>query len=153
MTVLSVPVQSYALRGAQPEEMVPTIALPLSESRLTVAELIRHTIIEQLSELTVRQMLDSVLARERIARQYLSAAEIAEQAASGSVRGPAVPAAAVQPPRFDVEHEVTKAWRGFERRAFRVVVDGQMPTNLSEQLALRPDSKVAFMRLTPLVGG
>lgn len=153
MAELCLPIQSYALRGAESEEMVPTVQLNLDSERISVAELIRRTLIEQLSELTVKGMLDAVMARDRIARQYLTAAEIAEQAQSGSVRGPLAPDKAPVAPQFDVDHEVEKAWRGFERRAFRLVVDGQMPTGLEDQLSLRPDSKIAFMRLTPLVGG
>ncbi len=153
MAELCLPIQSYALRGAESEELIPTVQLNLDSERISVAELIRRTLIEQLSELTVKGMLDAVMAKDRIARQYLTAAEIAEQAQSGSVRGPLSPDKAPETPRFDVEREVKKAWRGFERRAFRVVVDGQMPTRLDDQLELRSDSKVAFMRLTPLVGG
>lgn len=153
MTSVTFPVESYALRGALPEALVPTVQLTLSSESITVAELIRRTLIEQISELTVKQMLDSVMARDSIARQYLSPTEIAEQAESGSVRGPAAPKPTADAPRFDVQREVDKAWRGFNRRSFRVVVDGQMPTELEQELVLKESSKVAFMRLTPLVGG
>jgi len=153
MSALSVPVESYTLRGAKPEELIPTVKLTLSGEAITVGELIRRTLIEQISELTVSKMLDAVMAREHISRQYLTATEIAAQAESGSVRGPAGPKPTPEVPQFDVDREVQKAWRGFERRAFRVVVDGQMPTELEQELVLREDSKVAFMRLTPLVGG
>lgn len=151
MRELCVPVESYALQGASPQAIVPTVQLPLPDSSISVAELIRRTLQQQLAELSVQGLLAAIAVREIIARQYLSAAEIRAQAGQGAVRVPRVSEPAI--PEFDVEREVERAWAGFERRAFRVVVDGRMPQALTDTVTIRADSKVAFMRLLPLVGG
>jgi len=46
-----------------------------------------------------------------------------------------------------------RALEAFKRNAFFVLVDDRQVDDLEQVLTLRPDSRVSFVRLTPLVGG
>jgi hypothetical protein len=47
----------------------------------------------------------------------------------------------------------TPACDAFDRNGFRVLVDDRQAASLDEQVTLRAESDVAFVRLTMLVGG
>lgn len=51
------------------------------------------------------------------------------------------------------EQQADIAEEAFGRNGFFLLVDDHQPTDLDEELELTVDSTVAFVRLTPLVGG
>jgi hypothetical protein len=124
-------------------EALPDVLLELADERTTAGELIRRAVAEQVRLLAA----DRPRARRALDRQYLSAADIRAQAATGVVRLPS-PA-----PDDDTETEVTRAHRAFERGVFVVFAGGHQVTALDEELHLRLGEPVIFLRLTPLVGG
>lgn len=99
-----------------------------------------------------QRLTDADSLRQTLARHYLTANEVEQQAASGRVRMPAENRQ-YQQPAIDVKEEIAKVLHGFEARVFRVVVDGAIQESLDDDIILKRDSKVVFLRLMPLVGG
>lgn len=142
-------VHSYCLKGARQEPLLPPVTLTPTASTLTVAELIRLTVAEQIAALSVQHWLAQVSIREVLDRQYLSERDVLQQASAGTVVMPQ----ASTPPDLDVGVEVERALKGFETRAFRVLHNGVMLQRLDETIELSPPSTLAFIRLVPLLGG
>ncbi|WP_210644153.1 MULTISPECIES: hypothetical protein [unclassified Pseudomonas] len=142
-------VHSYCLKGARQEPLLPPVTLAPTSLTLTVAELIRLTVVEQIAALSVQHWLAQVSVREALDRQYLSERDILQQASEGAVVMPQASA----PPDLDVGVEVERALKGFETRAFRVLHSGVMLQRLDESIELSPPSTLAFIRLVPLIGG
>lgn len=142
-------VHSYCLKGARQEPLLPPVTLTPTSSTLTVAELIRLTVAEQIAALSVQHWLEQVSVREVLDRQYLSERDIRQQANEGAILMPQ----ASTPPELDVGVETERALKGFEARAFRVLHNGVMLQNLNDTVELSPPSSLAFIRLMPLIGG
>jgi len=142
-------VHSYCLKGARQEPLLPPVTLTPSSATLTVAELIRLTVAEQIAALSVQHWLEQVSVREVLDRQYLSERDIRQQAREGAIVMPQ----ACKPPDLDVGVESERALKGFETRAFRVLHNGVMLQSLDDTVELSPPSTVAFIRLIPLIGG
>ncbi|MCJ8206763.1 hypothetical protein [Pseudomonas sp. RGM2987] len=142
-------VHSYCLKGARQEPLLPPVTVAPTSSTLTVAELIRLTVAEQIAALSVQHWLEQVSVREVLDRQYLSERDIRQQASEGAIVMPQASAA----PELDVGVECERALKGFETRAFRVLHNGVMLQNLDDIIELSPPSTLAFIRLMPLIGG
>lgn len=125
-------------------EGLPDVLVDLATDVTTAAELIRLAVEEQIRLLRG----DAARCRCALDRQYLSAEDIREQAATGVVRMPAD----VQAAR-NVVAEVARARRAFERNVFVVFVGGHQLRRLDEEIVLRLGEPVVFLRLTPLAGG
>lgn len=142
-------VHSYCLKGARQELLLPPVTLTPISLTLTVAELIRLTVAEQIAALSAQHGLEQASMREVLDRQYLSERDILQQASEGAIVMPQASA----PPVLDVSVEVERALKGFENRAFRVLHNGVMLQRLDESIELSLPSTLAFIRLVPLVGG
>lgn len=103
-------------------ELVP-VFLNLRKEHLTVAELIRCSVEEQVRELVVKRRMDTQQARRALDRHYLTAAEIAAQAEHGAVRYPSNRATEVV--QIDSKAEVHKALHAFEAGSYIILVNGQ----------------------------
>lgn len=111
---------------------------------VTAADLIKITVEEQ-----VRLLGEDVpRCRDLLDRQYLSAADIRDQAAAGAVR---MPARHDKP--VDAAAEVTRAHRAFQRRTFAVFAGGRQLERLDDEVRPEPGGRIVFIRLTPLAGG
>ncbi|SHN31040.1 hypothetical protein SAMN05216593_12926 [Pseudomonas asturiensis] len=146
---MDIVVHSYCLKGARQEPLLPPVTLTPSSPVLTVAELIRLTVAEQIAALSVQHWLQQVPLREVLDRQYLSERDIRQQAGEGAIAMPQASA----PPDLDVHVEIERALKGFETRAFRVLHNGVMLQSLDDLIDLSPPSTLAFIRLVPLIGG
>jgi hypothetical protein len=58
-----------------------------------------------------------------------------------------------QPRAIDAATQLAKAIDAFERNQIIMLVDDRQVESLDEEIALRPNTRVSFLRLTPLVGG
>ena len=65
-------VHSYCLKGARQEPLLPPVTLTPTSLTLTVSELIRLTVAEQIAALSVQHWLEHLSVREVLDRQYLS---------------------------------------------------------------------------------
>ncbi|QXG41810.1 hypothetical protein [Pseudomonas viridiflava] len=146
---MDIVVHSYCLKGARQETLLPSVTLTPDASTLTVAELIRLTVAEQIAALSVRHFLEQMSVREVLDRQYLSERDIVRQTRAGTIAMPQATAS----PDLDVGVEVERALKGFKTRAFRVLHNGVMLQSLDESVDLSPPSTLAFIRLMPLIGG
>jgi hypothetical protein len=54
---------------------------------------------------------------------------------------------------IDVEKQVYVALDAFQKNGFFVLIDNQQVDELNQMVTLRSNSKISFVKLTPLVGG
>lgn len=54
---------------------------------------------------------------------------------------------------IDAEKQVYVALDAFQKNGFFVLADDQQCTSLDQQIQLSSDTKISFVKLTPLVGG
>jgi hypothetical protein len=121
----------------------------LTTDRVTVRELIRVTVEEQIRAYRAR----AADWRRMLDRQYLSDVEIRKQASDGVIRMPTESAGTP-----DMTAEVARAHRAFERGTFVLFVGGRQvgapdQGGLDEEVVLRVDQPVVFLRLVALAGG
>lgn len=57
------------------------------------------------------------------------------------------------PRQIDWQKQFENACDAFNRNGFFILVDDRQAESLEEKVILRPDTRVAFVKLTPLVGG
>lgn len=55
--------------------------------------------------------------------------------------------------QIDVEAQCERAFAAFQENGFLLLVDERQVTELDEVIAIRPQTKVTFFKLVPLVGG
>ena len=58
-----------------------------------------------------------------------------------------------KPRQVDPQVQYEKAIQAFEGNGFLVLVDDKQVESLNEEIALRPETSVSFLKLVPLVGG
>ncbi|MEO6891426.1 MAG: hypothetical protein ABI324_20760, partial [Ktedonobacteraceae bacterium] len=142
---------SRSLQTTSQEPGLPTIVLDFLHEEITVAELIRRTVEEQVRELQVARKLNAGEARRILNKQYLTQEEVDEQAAAGLVSLPVGTRAGE--PDIAIADEVRRACRAFKKQAYLIITDGRRMTSLDEKILFRPGSSVTFIRLIPLIGG
>ena len=54
---------------------------------------------------------------------------------------------------IDAEKQVYVALHAFQSNAFFILVDNTQSDDLDQEVALKADTKISFIKLTPLVGG
>lgn len=120
---------------SRPGRVVSELVLPDVPGRLTLRELIRTRIREEVAIANLeRSMPRPLLVRPRDAEVTLN----------GGYRAP-------RP--IDWEEQARVAEEAFVQNGFFVLVDGVQVDDLEQELSLSADSSVRFLRLTPLVGG
>lgn len=139
--------------GQAPEgPTLKPVYLELAAERISVRDLIARAVTEQIQVLLELHRTEARLVHLALARQYLSSKDIEKQAESGRIGLPAERER--QPaPIIDTANEIKKALSGFETRAYQVVLDGVPLESLDENIVLKRETKIIFLRLTPLVGG
>ena len=129
---LSVEVRDETTAG----ETINELLVSLERERLTVRELIRSRVYQEVSEYNAR--------------------------ASGLYRGLVKPSEAERElngyrmpsrKRIDWEKQYAAALRSFERSQLLVLVDDRQVESLEDEVELEPESSVSFLRLVPLAGG
>ena len=114
------------------------------------------------NELTLDFLTERVTVRELIrSRVYQEVTEY-NAAAAGLFRGLVQPTESehaaggfrVRPHRkLDWHDQYERALRGFEANRFLILVDDRQLDDLDEEIELRHDTGVTFLKLVPLVGG
>jgi hypothetical protein len=111
-------------------------SLEFLNERVTVRELIRARVYQEVSEYNAR--------RSEYFRGLVQP-EGAERTAGGfRLR---------QQRKIDWEEQYKRALKGFRANGFLILVDDRQVDDLDEEIELRYDAKVSFLRLVPLVGG
>lgn len=115
---------------------VHEFSLAFLEEQLTVRELIRARIWQEVSEHN---------ARPASATHWLVRPTAEELALNGRREQKRRP--------VDWEVQFKRALQAFAGNGFLLFVDNRQVTELDEAVTLRHDSEVTFLKLTPLVGG
>jgi hypothetical protein len=102
---------------------------------------------------TVRDLIRTRV-REEVARHNASGADVfcglvQPTGAEQELDGWRLP----EPRRLDWEEQADVAVEAFSANGFFVLVDDHQATELDEEMAVTASTDVAFVRLTPLVGG
>lgn len=152
MATLTISVESRIAGALSEKAPLDEVFLNLVEERITVRELIRRTVEEQVHELVVTHNMEYAEARKALDRQYLSPAEIRRQAEDeGAIRYPSKGVKDL--PQIDRRAETEKALSAFEQQRYFILIDGRQVESLEEQITFEPRTKVTFLRLIPLAGG
>jgi hypothetical protein len=163
MHTLHLEVQSRIVGTPTNVSPLDPILIELLEQRITVAELIRRVVEEQIRHLIIKRSLNSEDVQYALARQYLSASEVQTQAEQGRIR------LSARPPKkatkvnledetdsyngINSESEIQKALDAFQTNQYYVLINGEPAKQLDEMLTFDVDTKISFVRITPLVGG
>jgi hypothetical protein len=108
----------------------------VSGEKATVRELIRLRIFQEVEEYNrSRPEAFRMLVQTAAAEQTLNGYKFKE------------------PRLVDPQAQFEKALRAFESNGFIVLVDERQVGSLEEQISLRPETSVTFLKLVPLVGG
>ncbi|WP_437094389.1 hypothetical protein [Streptomyces sp. enrichment culture] len=110
--------------------------LEIAEERLTVRELIRRRVFQEVAEYN---------ARTPEVFQGLVQPTDAERAVNGY--------ALKEPRRIDPEEQTGLALRAFAGNGFLVLAGDRQVTDPDEEIDLPPGTEVTFLKLVPLVGG
>jgi hypothetical protein len=111
-------------------------SLDFLNERVTVRELIRARVYQEVNEYNARRS-DYV--------RGLVQPEDAEHTAGGyRLR---------KERKIDWEEQYNRALKGFQANGFLILVDDRQLDDLDEEIELRYDAKVTFLKLVPLVGG
>jgi hypothetical protein len=114
------------------------------------------------SELTLEFLTERITVRELIRSRVYQ--EVREYNAStpGHFKGLVQPTEAERTlngyklrerRKIDWEAQYDRAVEAFQRNGFLILVDDRQVTELDEEIVLRHDSSVSFLKLVPLVGG
>ena len=114
-------------------------ALEIAEERLTLRELIRRRVFQEVAEHNTR--MPEVFAG-------LVQPENSQNTAHGS-NGYAMRT----PRRVDPEVQTDRALKAFAANGFLVLVGDRQVTELDEEMDLALGAEVTFLKLVPLVGG
>ncbi len=111
-------------------------ALELLTERVTVRELIRSRVYQEVTEYNARQAgLFRGLVQPRDAERTREGFRLRS------------------PRRIDWTEQYESALDAFARNGFLLLVDDRQVTDLDAEIELRHDTDVSFLRLVPLVGG
>jgi hypothetical protein len=120
---------------------VPVHEFPLefSNERITVRELIRERVYQEVSEYNFRSRREGGLFRGLVQPTD----------AERTLNGFKVP----KNRDIDWEAQFARAIDAFGRNGFFILVDDRQAETLDETIVISPSTHVSFVKLTPLVGG
>jgi hypothetical protein len=117
-------------------ETTNELTLEFLDERVTVRELIRSRVYQEVTEYNARQAgFFRGLVQPRDAERTAGGFRLTKQR------------------RLDWEEQYRKAIDAFGRNGFLILVDDRQLGDLDEVIELRHDATVSFLRLVPLVGG
>ncbi len=116
-------------------------SLDFLKERIDVRELIRSRVFQEVRDFNVEHKTDS----QRTFRGLVEPTD-AEKTLNGyRLKGP--------PREISWEEQFDRAIKAFEGNQIIVLVNNKQCESLDEQIEIRPDTVVTFLRLTQLVGG
>jgi hypothetical protein len=113
-----------------------TFVLALPAERLTVRELIRARVFQEVQAYN-----------ERCSRSFWGLVQPTE--AECTLNGYRLP----RQRRLDAEKQCQRAIEAFQRNGFLILVDDRQVSDLDEEIEVTPATRVTFLKLVPLVGG
>lgn len=117
-------------------DSLPVLVLDFLTERITVRELIRSRVYQEVKDYNVRQGdLFRGLVQPSATEQTLNGYRFK------------------QPRKIDWEEQFELALKAFDRNGFVVLVDDRQAESLEDEIVIQPGTKVSFLKLVPLVGG
>lgn len=120
------------------------LTLDLLNETITVRELIRSRVYQEVDDHNRR-------VRAANSENVPFNGMVTPTAIERQLNSPRVGHARVK--EIDWKKQFEVACEAFERNGFFILIDDKQAESLDEQLALRANSTVSFVKLTPLVGG
>lgn len=117
---------------------------------------------ETLLELTLNVSVERITVRDLIRQRVCHEVEEYNRRKPDTFRGLVQPTDSertlngyrlTQPRPLDANTQLAKAIDAFQGNQIIMLVDDRQVDSLDEEIVLRPDMRVSFLRLTPLVGG
>jgi hypothetical protein len=119
-----------------PDKVDPVFVLDFLTERVTVRELIRSRVYQEVKDYNTR--------RPEYFRSLVQPTD-AEQTLNGyKLR---------QSRQIDWEKQFEQAIMTFERNGFIILVDDEQVSELEQEIEIKPGTSVTFLKLVPLVGG
>lgn len=109
--------------------------------------------------LKLRDLISGIVAKEveafqaRQEERKLARVMSQQQIEQGTKRGKVDPGEHTLQQSVNTEEAIAVAWQAFQDGLYFVFVDELQQTELDEEVFLKPNSQVVFLRLTALVGG
>ena len=117
---------------------------------------------ETLLELTLSVSAERITVRDLIRQRVWHEVEAYNRSKPATFRGLVQPTDSErtlngyrlkQPRAIDAATQLAKALDAFQGNQIIMFVDDRQVESLDEEITLRPNTRVSFLRLTPLVGG
>ncbi len=117
-------------------ERTGRLTLVFLTQRITTRELIRKRVYEEVQEFNLKEPEHfRGLVQPTDAERVLNGYKLRQRR------------------KIDWEQQYTRAIEAFERNGFFILVDDRQVESLDEEIEIRLDTTVSFVRLVPLVGG
>ena len=120
-------------------EPVQEFPLEFESEHITVRDLIRERVYQEVSEYNFRSRREGGLFRGLVQPTNTET----------TLNGFKVPKGR----DIDWEAQFTRAIDAFGRNGFFILVDNRQAETLDESIVINPSTQVSFVKLTPLVGG
>lgn len=131
---LTLTIRDEAVTG----ETTGTMNLEFLTEHVTIRELIRSRVYQEVQDHNLRKHAGAFAGLVRPSE---------EETALNGERPP------LRHREIDWRRQYEVACDAFNRRGFLVLIDAKQADRLDEQVTLRADSQVSFLKLVPLVGG
>lgn len=133
---ISLKIQDTTTLNPEFKESEPVLVLDLLTERITVRELIRSRVYQEVKDYNTRQPeYFRGLVQPTNTEQSLNGYQLKKTR------------------QLDWENQFTQAIAAFERNGFLILVDEEQVTELEEEIVITPTTVVTFLKLVPLVGG
>lgn len=142
----SVEVKSTMFGSAAQKAALAPVHLELISERISVKDLIRRTVTEQIRTLKEVYHAETETVHAALRHHYLAESDLGEHSRFGFFRLLARP---VNRFSVDLDSEIKKAWMAFERGRFKILFGGNLVVGLSDELTLTQTSQITFLRIMP----
>ncbi|MDO6527952.1 hypothetical protein Q4519_19945 [Motilimonas sp. 1_MG-2023] len=142
---------SVLVFGHEPNYIpIPDVSLQLTQTGISASELIRLTVVKQISAMTAAKNQPESIAQS-VQHQYLHPDDVEQMQAEGKIA--LAKPLTTSTPVINVEQEAAKAITAFRNKRFKIFIDGEEVQDVDQLCQLHNDSNIKFLRLIPLVGG
>lgn len=138
--------------GTEDEDVanLRNITLEFEHETTTLRELIARTVTAQVHQINLVPGLTTGEKQALLRKRYVATSDrdkpTTNDAIVSKIDYPDAQA-------LQVDTEIEKAWYGFERQRYIVIVNGCQIMDLDDQVLLTNHSEIIFLRLIPLAGG
>jgi hypothetical protein len=133
---ISLKIQDTTTLTLESQNSEPVLVLDLLTERITVRELIRSRVYQEVKDYNTRQ--------PEYFRGLVQPTNTEQKLNSYKLK---------KPRQLDWENQFAQAIAAFEGNGFLILVDDEQLTELEAEIVITPTTVVTFLKLVPLVGG